>query len=358
MGIALLRGTSAVTIEGNDIGDLGGGGVVGGGIRNRDTYKWADPIAEGEFTNLRITNNHIHDCGMVYAGSLGIFMALARHAVIAHNLIHDIAYTGISLGGNEVKPMPYAQDNVVEYNHIHHVMKTAVDGAGVYITFSQSGAGSAIRGNLIHDIPTVGCNGIYLDAVRPGMGTENYQFEDNFIFETSCPRALVQCDGSGNVWLGNSFDLGPIHSLELLRALEAMAGLDPKHYRLLMGTEKPVGRFYRLAGSNAVTDGWQAWQYDWPKSHEGVVRVFRGPEGKETSCAIKLKGLDAGAIYQVKIAAAQSALVAGITYQVKIECSEDSAEHSGRDLMEQGFPVTLPKPGQAETITYRLTRSQ
>ena len=32
-----------------------------------------------------------------------------------------------------------AQNNLVEYNHIYHVMKAAVDGSAIYVSFPQLG---------------------------------------------------------------------------------------------------------------------------------------------------------------------------------------------------------------------------
>ena len=69
-----------IVIEGNDIYDLGGGGIVGGAIRNRDTWQWADPLLPGEQKGYRIANNHVHDCGMDYFGAIGIFLGQTQEA--------------------------------------------------------------------------------------------------------------------------------------------------------------------------------------------------------------------------------------------------------------------------------------
>ncbi len=75
IGLSLLNGCAGDVIEGNDIHDLGGGGIAAGGLRNRDTWKWADPLAPDEHQGYRIANNHIHDCGLDYFGAIGIFLA-------------------------------------------------------------------------------------------------------------------------------------------------------------------------------------------------------------------------------------------------------------------------------------------
>ena len=93
----------------------------------------------------------------------GIFLAMTQDAVVAHNLVHDTAYTGIVICGNEDRQLPFARNNTVEYNHIHHVMKVAGDGSGIYLSFPQAGWGALIRGNLIHDLGRghgFTCNGL------------------------------------------------------------------------------------------------------------------------------------------------------------------------------------------------------
>jgi hypothetical protein len=248
IGVGLLRGSSGIVVEGNRIHDLGGGGVVAGGIRNRDTLKWADPVDKEEYRDFRIANNRIHDCGADYFGSIGVFVGITQHAVVAHNLIHDISYSGIVLSGNEDKTLPFAGDNAVEYNHIHHVMKTAVDGAGIYVSFPQARSGAAIRGNLIHELRHNPFNsrpqgpwsspGIYLDAVRQEYGCRGYHFEKNVVYRTGTPLFFCQCGKEGNVWLDNVFQTDGDPPREVLEAIEAKAGLEPAFRRLLLDTSK------------------------------------------------------------------------------------------------------------------------
>ena len=126
IGISLLNGCANITIEGNTIRDLGGGGIAVGHIRNRDSYQWADPMGPNDANRLRIANNEICHCGIDYFGGIGVFAALTQNTVIAHNLIHDIAYSGIVSNGNEA-PGSYAGNNTVEYNHIYNVMQKVWD---------------------------------------------------------------------------------------------------------------------------------------------------------------------------------------------------------------------------------------
>jgi alpha-galactosidase len=234
IGISLLNGCSENAIEGNELHELGGGGITAGGIRNRDTWKWADPLAADEHLGYRIVNNHVHDCGLDYYGAIGIFLGATQEAIVAHNLIHDIAYCGIVVSGNETPLPPFARNNTVKYNHIHDVMKVAVDGAGIYVSFPQAGWGASIRGNLIHDLrrnPANPCGagpwsaaGIYLDGVRPDLGCRGYRFEENVVYRTEQPLFFCQCSEQGNVWRDNSF-LGQVTPPpEVLERIQGQAG--------------------------------------------------------------------------------------------------------------------------------------
>jgi Right handed beta helix region len=244
IGLSLLNGCAGDVIEGNEISDLGGGGITAGAIRNRDTWKWADALAPDDHKGYRIANNHIHDCGLDYFGAIGIFMGLTQEAVVAHNLIHDVAYSGIVLSGNEAPGPPFAKNNTVEYNHIYDVMKVAVDGAGIYVSFPQADRGAAIRGNWIHDLRRNPANprdagpwsaaGIYLDGVRPELGCRGYRFEKNVVYRTENPLFFCQCSANGNTWQDNVFekDTPPKQRLE---AIASEAGLEPAYRWKLTG---------------------------------------------------------------------------------------------------------------------------
>jgi hypothetical protein len=331
IGLCLLRGTSHVAVEGNEIGDLGGGGIAGGGIRNRSTLQWNPPPEEGHYVGYRIANNHVHDCGLGYYGAVGIFFGLVQNAVIAHNLVHDTAYTGLVLCGNEDPALPFARDNLVEYNHVHHVMKVTVDGSGIYLSFPQAGWGAVVRGNLFHD--TGHGAAVYFDPVGRAHGCAGYRLEGNVFGHTGHPMYgspeapcfdnLIQ-PGDGAV------------SRELMAAMEAVAGLEPAYRRSLLGIDEPPRRFYRLTAESRADNVWSAWQLDWPGRGEGVVQVFRRAANKQDSERLKLRDLAADARYEVRNVGAKTV-----------------SEHAGRELVEEGLLVQIPKPGQAATIAYK-----
>ncbi|MBN1341239.1 MAG: right-handed parallel beta-helix repeat-containing protein [Phycisphaerae bacterium] len=254
IGLSLLNGCAENVIEGNDLHDLGGGGITAGQLRNRDTWKWADPLGKDDHKGYRIANNHIHDCGADYIGAVGICAVLTQDVVIAHNLIHDISYAGIVLSGNETPEPDYAKfakSAAVEYNHIHDVLKVAVDGAGIYASFPHAGSGAAIRGNLIHDLRPNPSNprevgpwsaaGIYLDGVRPQLGCRDYRIEDNLVYKTTAPLFFCACGPEGNHILNNVFLPAGVPAKESLEAAQSRAGLEPAYRRALLGASGPPG---------------------------------------------------------------------------------------------------------------------
>ncbi len=142
--------------------------------------------------NNEIINNWIHNGGESYLHSPAIFIWQSGGNRIAHNLIHNIPYTGIVVSGprpqffnvkrmgnrreltgtvrwQEVKdvvnpewdrysahindwdtifPYLFSSDNVIEYNDIHHVMEEMDDGNAIYL--SGTGWNNVVRRNYVH----------------------------------------------------------------------------------------------------------------------------------------------------------------------------------------------------------------
>jgi hypothetical protein len=340
IGLAMRVGCTQNVIEGNEIADLGGGGIVAGWMRNRDTYKWADPVDKDDHKGHRIANNHIHDCGIDYFGSVGILGGPMQEAVIAHNLIHDISYTGIVLSGNEVGDPPQAASNRVEFNHIHHVMKVAQDGAAIYVSFPFVGRGAIMRGNLIHDTGHRGehngyCSGgLYTDGISGRIGPcANYRFIDNVVFHSDAPLMVPEKEFGTLLWIDNITYRGTVGCYSdaakapppaLLEAMESHAGLEPAYRRLLLGVDHAPCDVYRLIEESEAMNVWSAQQFHWPKRDAGVVLAFRRLENKEPSKTVRLQGLDPQSNYEVTGAGSKPRYTA-----------------SGKTLLEQGLTIEL-----------------
>ena len=174
-GIWFRRGCKDCRIQRNRLFDLGAGGVRVGEAAMAKTV-------ETESSRILIDNNHIYDGGHVFAAGIGIWLAQSSSNRISHNDIHDLLYSGISVGWNWDLSRNRTHHNVVEYNHVHHLGHGVLSDAGLIYCLGVS-PGSVIRNNVFHDMwpyskPAFGW-GIYLDAQ-----CGNYLVESNVVYNT------------------------------------------------------------------------------------------------------------------------------------------------------------------------------
>ena len=80
---------------------------------------------------------------------------------------------------------------------------------------------------------------------------------------------------------------------------------------------------------------WAAWQFNRAEEGDGVVQAFRRPENDSSSKTLRLRGLDASAIYEL------SKIEGGAVHKV-----------SGADLMQQGLAIEIPEKPGAVIIRY------
>ena len=180
-GVLLGSGSSNCTVEECDFFDISGNGIMigEGSERQAEGQVWwrsrPDEVARGN----RILTSSVKDCGAQFFGAVGIWCGFTAETVIRGNEIADLPYTGISIGWLwDAEPTP-CRDNLIENNHIHHIMKKLSDGGGIYSLGLQPG--SIIRGNHIHDVSInagrAESNGMFLDE-----GTTNIIVENNLIY--------------------------------------------------------------------------------------------------------------------------------------------------------------------------------
>ena len=191
-GIGFGPGCRRNAVIGCVIEDIGGNGVmVGwrgagrlqGGAEGTLDADWADP-ADAPAGN-EVANCVIRRCGADSRGAVGVFVAFSADTRVAHNVIHDLPYTGVSIG-YRWNTTPTSQVRcVAEYNHIYDVMKTLADGGGIYTLGFQPG--TVLRGNLIHDVHRSAYahggapnNGFFIDE-----GSKGFLFESNVVHATS-----------------------------------------------------------------------------------------------------------------------------------------------------------------------------
>jgi hypothetical protein len=184
-GINLADGVQNITVEGNTITDIGGGGI------KVDGADYPSPPARFSGNN-RITDNVVRTGGRVFMTAAGIIVTHGFGNLIAHNEISEMYQIGISAGWDWARKQTVSHDNRIEYNHIFHLgQKLSSDMGGVYLLGVQPG--TAVRNNLIHDVEHAhyGGWGIYTDAA-----TADVVIENNIVYDVSTHAILTNNTGS------------------------------------------------------------------------------------------------------------------------------------------------------------------
>lgn len=131
-------------------------------------------IDELIYSNIKITNNNIHDFGLVEKTYRAGIQIEGVGNYIAHNEIYNATHYGVSYGGHF---------NVFEYNDVHHCLMMAEDAGSVYTGRTWLCSGNTFRYNFFHDIPmnTGGSwknNAVYLDDGMLGTDIHSNVFKD------------------------------------------------------------------------------------------------------------------------------------------------------------------------------------
>ena len=204
--LELGRGSKHNQISANEFSDLGAGAIKIGepNLQPND--------ARQNYENI-ISDNQIHDLGLVYAGGVGIWVLQSSRNQIIHNDIHDLYYTAISVGWTWGYAQNQSSGNLIAFNNIHAIGKDMLsDMGGIYTLGVQPG--TIIQNNLIHDVSafTYGGWGIYLDE-----GSTNILVENNVVY--ACKSAgFHQHYGRENIVRNNIFAFNREHQLMRTRA--------------------------------------------------------------------------------------------------------------------------------------------
>ncbi len=189
-------------VERCSFADLGAGGIK---LGDESIHQGA---AQQTFAN-RIADCEITDAGNVFPSAVGIWVGQAFDNVIAHNHIHDLYYSGISVGWSWGYGDSLNRGNVIERNHVHHIgRKSNGDGpilsdmGGIYLLGARGG--TVVRKNHFHDVAGVKYGGwcIYLDE-----GSSNVLVENNLAHHAT--HGLFHLHyGRDNIVRNNIFALG------------------------------------------------------------------------------------------------------------------------------------------------------
>jgi hypothetical protein len=168
----IAEGCTANRFVGNTISHVAAGGFrVNGNSRRHPLLRTS---------GNEIVDNDIGPYGEVYPSAVGVLLMRTDRNFVAHNEIHHGWYTGISIGWDWGYHRSDSRDNVVEFNHIHHIGQGLLSDMGGIYTLGVS-PGTVLRNNLIHDVNAnhYGGWGIYNDEGSTGILIEN-----NIVYNT------------------------------------------------------------------------------------------------------------------------------------------------------------------------------
>ncbi|MFW6132605.1 MAG: right-handed parallel beta-helix repeat-containing protein, partial [Planctomycetota bacterium] len=134
-GVAMHDETIEGVLDHCTLRDLGAGGVrIWNGCRRN-----------------AVLDCEIADAGVIYACAVGVLIGQSSGNRVEHCHIHDMYYTGVSVGWNWGYAESHGYGNLIEWNHIHDIGRGVLsDMGGIYLL--GHAPGTRLRFNHIHDI--------------------------------------------------------------------------------------------------------------------------------------------------------------------------------------------------------------
>ena len=151
-------------------------------------------------TKQTVENCEFSDIANEDWGCVAICAGYVSGINISHNTIHDISYTGISLGWGWNRDLGCMKDNKVHANLIYNYAKHMYDCAGIYTLGNQPG--SVISENVVRDIakPSYVHDPNHWFYLYTDEGSSNITVKDNW---TPSEKYLQNANGPGNKWENN-----------------------------------------------------------------------------------------------------------------------------------------------------------
>ena len=151
-------------------------------------------------TGQTVEHSEFYDISNEDWGCVAICAGYVSGITIDHNTIHDVSYTGISLGWGWNRDLVCMKDNKVHANLIYNYANHMYDCAGIYTLGNQPG--TLISENVVRDIatPSYVHDPNHWFYLYTDEGSSNITLRDNW---TPSDKFLKNANGPGNVWENN-----------------------------------------------------------------------------------------------------------------------------------------------------------
>ena len=189
-GISLGIGCRGNLISRSAVYGHGGGGIKIGTQQMEQ---------EGAAAFNTVADCEIRDCAQVYHSAVGVWIGQSPHNRVVHCSIHDLSYTGISVGWTWGYGPSGAYCNTIEHNLIYNI---AVDGwmhdlGGIYMLGISPG--TVVRNNIIRNVgKDNNVVGVYTDE-----GSSYIRWENNLV--VSADSTYLHHYGKNNIVVNNIF---------------------------------------------------------------------------------------------------------------------------------------------------------
>jgi hypothetical protein len=180
-GLWFSTGTKECSVSNSVFSDISGNGMMIGEGHDRfiDGEVWWKRVPGETALGNTIENCRIENCGTQFYGAIGIWCGITAETTIRNNEVSNLPYSGISIGWEWSPAETPCRNNVIDGNHIHHIMQKLSDGGGIYMLGLQPG--SKLINNQIHNVKInagrAESNGMFLDE-----GTTNVVIANNLIY--------------------------------------------------------------------------------------------------------------------------------------------------------------------------------
>lgn len=233
-GIDYEHSTTGGSIAGCLFDDIAGNAILGGSFSpsSLETHLPYDPADRRVVTRgLIVANNTIHDVTTEDWGTHAIALGYVADCIIAHNEIHDVSYTAISLGWGWTQSVNCMRGNEVWRNHISRYARHMYDCAGIYTLGAQPK--TFITENVVENIyhPVYAHDPNHWFYLYCDEGSSFITVRDNW---TEGEKYLKNSNGPGCVWENN----GPAVSDTIRRNAGPKPGLDLATLRAVIQTKK------------------------------------------------------------------------------------------------------------------------